>query len=47
MGLPTTFEVIANEELRLDCKLPEVIKSIIIDNNGGAECTTEIDRNEV
>ncbi len=46
MGLPTTFEKILEEELRLGCKIPEIIRAIIVKNNGGAECFAGDERDE-
>lgn len=46
MGLPTTSEKILEEETRLDCEIPEIIKSIILKNNGGAECYAGDERDE-
>ena len=47
MGLPTTNEAVEDEELRLGSNLPEVIKPLIIKNNGGAKCVATIWKNEV
>lgn len=41
MGLATTMQIIDEEELRLGYVLPEIVKSILLDNNGGVECTDE------
>lgn len=47
MGLPTTIEMIRDEEIRLDCPIPEIIKSMLLENNGGSECIADGNRKEV
>ena len=47
MGLPTTLDAIKDEELRLGRELPELVKSIILENNGGAECLAKGNDDEI